>query len=135
VLVLATVAAFFATQRLKHGPALVQHLETTPVFDPSAPGDRSREQISFHIKRSDAVTVWTVDEQGQNVATLTRSTPLRAYRKLSLSWDGRSDGGGPAPNGLYRVRVRLAGQHRTVLLASEFRLAAFPGVAGRRARR
>jgi len=127
VLVLATIGAFFLAQRLKHGPALVQHLKTTSVFYPQAAGERSSEQLSFHIKRTDLVTVWVVDEQGQNVATLARSVLLRAYRKLSLVWDGRGDDRRLAPNGLYRVRVRLARQHRTLLLPNEFRLAGAPG--------
>jgi hypothetical protein len=128
VLVLATVAAFFLTQRLKHGPALVQHLKTTPVFYPLASGERSGEQLSFHLEHTDLVTVWVVDGQGENVATLARSALLRAYRKLSLVWDGRGDDRRLAPNGLYRVRVQLAHQHRTLLLANEFRLLAVPPV-------
>ena len=61
LLVIACLAAFFVTQRLKHTPTAVQRFEMTPVFSPTASGHIKQERISFRVARSGAVTVTIVD--------------------------------------------------------------------------
>jgi hypothetical protein len=126
VLVVATFAAFFVTQRLKHGPAIVQRFMATPYFSPVGVGPFVEERLSFRIKRSDEVTVTVVNERGDDVATVVRSLHLPRYHQISLRWDGRTDSGQRAPDGLYRVRVRLQRQARSVLLPRLFRLNTTP---------
>ena len=122
LLVLATFAAFFVAQRLKHSPTVVQKIELTPVFSPTGHSGLHREKISFRIKQSDEVTVTIVNSAGDDIATLARSRHLPAYTQLSLRWDGVTDAGRLAPDGLYQVRFRLRNQARTVEAPRPFRL-------------
>jgi flagellar hook assembly protein FlgD len=126
-LVVASFAAFFVAQRLKHSPALVQSVIVTPTFAPTGPPSRRLERISFHIKATDYVTVRVLDSRGRRVATLARARLQRAYRRLSLTWNGRTDSGRPAPAGTYQLRVTLRLQARSVLLPQTFMLVTPPG--------
>lgn len=144
LLVIASVAAFFITQHLKHTPTAVQRFERTPTFDPAAaiPEDR-QEHISFKLAQADEVTVAIVDSNLDVVATLLRDYPVPRYKQLSLRWNGRrgtarsvavivsSTGhrslvplttGALAPPGEYRVRVNLRRQDREVLSPWSFTL-------------
>jgi hypothetical protein len=143
LLVVACVAAFFVTQRLKHTPTLVQRFELTPFFSPTRHGHIKLEAISFKLSHSDEVTVTIVDSTGNDVATLVRDYPLTRYKQFSLRWNGRrgrASGhrllstetgrsvllalthGGPAPAGEYRVRVSLRHEHVTRLSPRTFTL-------------
>lgn len=122
LLLVATFGAFFVTQRLKHSPTVVQMIKLTPAFSPTGHGGLHRERISFRIKRADEVTVTVVNAAGADVATLARARYLPAYAQQSLRWDGVTDAGQLAPNGLYRVRFALREQRRTVEAPRSFRL-------------
>ncbi len=89
-LVLACVAAFFVTQRLKHTPTVVQSFELTPRFSPSQSGHFKAELISFKLAQPDRVTVSIEDSVGDTVATLVRDWPLPRYKQFSLGWNGRN---------------------------------------------
>ncbi len=116
LLILATVGAFFVTQRLKHSPTLVQQPFAQPFLSPYSRNHHASVKISFKIKRADDVTVTIVDSSGDDVATLARDHPLAAYRPWALRWYGKTDAGALAADGIYRIRVRLRNQGRAVLL-------------------
>jgi hypothetical protein len=143
LLVIACIAAFIVTQRLKHTPTPIQRLRLTPRFSPTPLGHIKQEQISFKLARADEVTVTILDAAGDTVATLVRDRPLARYKQLSLRWNGRrgsprgyeivvaTDGttivtprntGALAPAGEYRVHVALREQHRTVQAPRTFTL-------------
>jgi hypothetical protein len=146
LLVLACLAAFIVTQRLKHTPTAVQNFKLTPSFSPAAAGRIKEERISFKLARADDVTVTILDSDERTVATLVRDRPVVRYKQLSLRWNGRTgaargytvlggpDGttivtpvntGAPAPAGEYRVRVRLRtpiSGHSYVLSPNDFTL-------------
>ena len=48
------------------------------------------------------------------------------YRPLSLSWDGRTDAGSVAPDGLYRVRISLRHEGRSVTVQEQMILDTTP---------
>ena len=89
LLVVACLAAFFITQRLKHTPTLVQRFELTPVFSPTPSGHVKLEAISFKLANADDVTVTIVDATGGDVATLVRGHYVTRYKQFSLRWNGR----------------------------------------------
>jgi hypothetical protein len=143
LLVLACVAAFFVTQRLKHTPTAVQQFKLTPVFSPTPSGHIKEERISFKLARADEVTVTIINATGDLVATLVRDHPVPRYKVFSLRWNGRlgtasryarlqgaggrtillpATGGRLAPAGEYRVRVRLRGRTLPVLSPRSFTL-------------
>lgn len=143
LLVLACFVAFFLTQHLKHTPTAVQLFKLTPRFSPTPSGHIKEERISFKLASADELTVTIVDSSGAVVATLLRRLAAPRYKQLSLRWNGRrgtsrrvtsftsakgtlvlhpSVAGPPAPAGVYRVRVTLRQQHRTVLSPRSFTL-------------
>jgi hypothetical protein len=143
LLVLACLAAFFVTQRLKHTPTPVQKFKRTPRFSPYPAGRDKQEQISFKLAHADTVTVTVIDTTGDVVATLVKNRAVSRYKQFSLRWNGRrgspsgyrqltSPGGRPilipqnrgriAPAGEYRVRVLLHHQSKSVLSPWSFTL-------------
>jgi hypothetical protein len=128
-LVIACLAAFLITQRLKHTPTVVQEFDMTPFFSPYPSGHLKRAAISFKLEHAERATVTIIDGAGDTVATLVRSYPLPRYRTFSLSWNGRhgtartylltesphglpivapQNTGALAPAGEYRVRIELS---------------------------
>jgi hypothetical protein len=144
LVVVASFAAFFVTQRLKHTPTAIQRFQHSPTFSPhAADPERRQERISFKLAHAEAVTVEIIDSSGNVVATLVRDRPLERYKQFSLRWNGHrgtahhyresvtADGhrslvpltsGRLAPPGEYRVRVTLRSQGRQVLSPWSFSL-------------
>jgi hypothetical protein len=114
LLVLATFAAFFVTQRLKHSPTLVQAATAVPTIT-GVYGHRTA-RISFKIKRADEVTVTVLAPNGDDIYTLASDRSMPAYQQTPFRWYGVTSSGRLAPNGVYTVRVRLRDQGRSVLL-------------------
>jgi len=115
-LLIATVGAFFVAQRLKHAPTAIGRVMLTPFFSPTSDGRFDRARLSFRLEKSDDVTVRVESRKGDTVATLADNVSLAAYHRLRLTWDGRTSGGGRAPDGAYRLRVNLRRQGRSILL-------------------
>jgi hypothetical protein len=144
LLVIACLAAFLITQRLKHTPTAVQNFKLSTAFSPYPAGHTKQEGISFKLAQAGAVTVTIVDAQGNTVAALVRDLPVARYKQLSLRWNGRrgtargyrrmlteaghvilvpSNEGRIAPLGEYRVRVSLR-HGRSVFSPRSFTLVA-----------
>ena len=122
-LVVATFAAFFVAQGLKSSPTLVKIVGTAKYFSPNGDGTRDVNDFSVTLQReSDDVTVAVLDEDGDVVRRLASGVPARPHRPLRLTWDGRTDAGGRAPDGIYRLQVNLRRQNRTVRARKRIRL-------------
>jgi hypothetical protein len=109
VLVAATFAAFFVAQRLKSAPlvAVIRQSNTTLQFSPNGDGRRDVARIRVRVRLDDDVTLAIVDERGEEIRRLATGVPARARRSIRVRWDGMTDEGARAPEGLYRVRVGL----------------------------
>lgn len=114
VLVVATGAAFFVTQRLKQSPRLVRTLTVTRAFSPHIAYRQA--SIRIRLTRSDRATVSIVDPAGDVVRRLVVDRRLRPDQRLELLWDGRDARGRVVPDGEYSVRVALRRQGRAVVL-------------------
>jgi hypothetical protein len=126
LLVLATLAAFAWSQRLKRDPLVVDKvsLVAAPVLHPKNPvpgftpnGDcrYDRMRVRFRTTQSDRGTVQVVKPGGKVILTLARDTYLERYHFHTFYWDGRSRNDGIAPPGRYKLRVRLLGQDRVLV--------------------
>lgn len=143
LLVLATLAAFAWSQRLKRDPLVLDrvsfvvvprlHPKAQPVraFTPNRDCRYDRIRIRFRVTRSDQAHVQVVKPGGKLVVTLARDTYLKRYRFFTFYWDGRQrkdrgDSGmrtaGMAPPGRYKLRVKLLGQDRTLVPGGAMRL-------------
>lgn len=127
LLVLATLAAFARSQRLKRDPLVIDHVTfvAVPRLHPEAPLVRSftpngdcrydRIRIRFRTTQSDRGTVQVVKPGGRLVLTLARDTYLKRYHFHTYYWDGRSREDGIAPPGRYKLRVKLLGEDRVLV--------------------
>jgi hypothetical protein len=113
LLVVATVAAFFVTTRLKRSAPVVNSITFARYLSPNGDGRRDYVDIAFRTKHSDEVTVSVVDDEGDEAATLLEDVELsRGLHRVR--WDGRLTSGAVAPDGEYRLRVGLRRQGRTI---------------------
>jgi hypothetical protein len=136
LLVLATVAAFAWSQRLKRDPLVLDRVTFAPEWKPGVkrvrPKSRAftpngdcrfdRIRIRFRVTRSDRAHVQIVKPGGKLVVTLARDTHLKRYRFFTFYWDGRVRDDGKAPPGRYKLRVKLLDQDRTLVPGGVMRL-------------
>src|SRR6188472_674014 len=133
LLVLATVAAFAWSQRLKRDPLVLDKVSLVgaPVLHPKNPvhsftpnGDcrYDRMRIRFRTTQSDRGTVQVVKPGGKLIITLARDTYLKRYHFHTFYWDGRTRNNGLAAPGRYKLRVKLLGQERTLVPPGTIRL-------------
>jgi hypothetical protein len=125
LLVIATIAAFAWSQRLKRDPLVLDRVTFgTPAsraFTPNGDCRVDRIRIRFRVTQSDRAHVQIVKPGGKLVVTLARDTYLKRYRFFTYYWDGRMRGGKASP-GRYKLRVKLLGQDRTLVPGGVMRL-------------
>jgi hypothetical protein len=134
LLVVATVAAFAWSQRLKRDPLVLDKVGfvAVPRVRPHAPVVRSftpngdcrfdRERIRFRVTVSDRGDVQIVEPGGKLVVTLARDAYLKRYHFHTYYWDGRTRDDGTAPPGRYKLRVKLLDEERTLVPGGVIRL-------------
>lgn len=133
LLIVATIAAFAWSQRLKRDPlvldrvsfvAVPRHPHAPPVraFTPNRDCRFDRIRIRFRVTRSDRADVQVLKPGGKLVVTLDRDTYLKRYRFFTYYWDGRTRNDGTAPPGRYKLRVKLLGQDRVLVPGGVMRL-------------
>jgi len=119
ILVLATVAAFGWAQRLKRDPLVLDRVtignEVSRGFTPNGDCRFDQVRIRFRTTRSDDGTVQVIRPGGRVVVTLAREEFLKRYTFHTFYWDGRRRGGGIAPPGRYKLRVKLLNEDRTLV--------------------
>jgi hypothetical protein len=113
LLVAATVAAFFVTTRLKRSTPIVEELTFARYLSPNGDGRHDFVDIGFQIKKSDEVTLSILSAAGDEIRVLARDRQLSAGRHR-FRWYGRTEAGTVAPDGVYKLRVGLRKQGRSV---------------------
>src|SRR4051794_31213598 len=103
LLVLATLAAFAWSQRLKRDPLVIDRVTfgtaKSRAFTPNRDCRFDRIRIRFRVTRSDTAVVQVVKPGGELVVTLVRGRFLKRYHFFPFRWDGRTRRGGLAPPG------------------------------------
>lgn len=126
LLVILTVTAFVYSQRQKREPLVIDKVtigvNRQPVFTPNGDCRRDNIRLRFRTTISDQGTVQVVRPGGRTVFTLARDRFLKRYTFHTYYWDGRQRGGGTAPPGRYKLRVRLLGEDRTLVLPGSIKL-------------
>jgi hypothetical protein len=107
-LIVATVGAFFITQRLQERPPPNDFVSFTP-----ASSQHNTVSLSFSLDRPDKVTLLIVDENGQPIRRLENGQPL-GPGSHSVVWDGRADDGRIARPGTYSLRIELLSEGQFV---------------------
>jgi len=126
LLVVATVAAFAWSQRLKRDPLVLDRVTfgtaASRSFTPNGDCRFDKIRIRFRTTISDTGDVQVVKPGGKLIVTLARDTYLKRYSFHTFYWDGRERNDGTAPPGRYKLRVKLLGQDRTLVPGGVMRL-------------
>lgn len=115
-LLMATAAAFAITEHLKQIKSPVYGTLVSKVLSPVCHCAESRATIQIKLRHRDHVTVTIVDSSGHTVATIASDQLVQPRRPVQFPWNGRTDAGTVAPDGVYHPWVHLAGGHHTFRL-------------------
>jgi hypothetical protein len=119
LLVIATLAAFGWSQRLKRDPLVLDRVSfgvrESRSFTPNRDCRFDRIRVRFRVTRSDTANVQVVKPGGKLVVTLARDEFLKRYTFFTFYWDGRVRNDGKADPGRYKLRVKLLDQERTLV--------------------
>ena len=121
VLLGATAAAFAVTERLKLERSPITGTQVDRVFSPVCECARDVSVISFILRRRETVTLDILDRSGRSIRTVVRNRREPAGR-ASYTWDGRDNADRVVPEGVYRPRVRLRRNGRTIVLPNPIRV-------------
>ncbi|MEX0851151.1 MAG: hypothetical protein WD015_06565 [Gaiellaceae bacterium] len=117
----ATAAAFAVTERLKLERSPITGTQVDTVFSPVCECTRDVAVISFVLRKKGSVTVDMLDSDGRRVQTLVRDRPEQRGR-VSYTWDGRDNLERIVDEGIYRPRVLLEENGRTIVLPNPIRV-------------
>jgi FlgD Ig-like domain len=124
-LLVATATAFAVTERLKLEKSPVTGTQVDKIFSPVCECSNDVAVVSFRLRKPETVTVDILNSHGDSVATLVRNQHEQAGR-VSYTWEGRTDLGLVASEGIYRPRVRLRAHGRTIVLPNPIRVDTTP---------
>jgi hypothetical protein len=101
-------------------PDLVLEVTEPPANPPAefAPADPPPNdiQITFFVRESDGhARVGIVDSHEDLVRTLDGDVALAKHRRVTYTWDGRTDTGDLAPPARYRLQVELPSEDRVMV--------------------
>ena len=117
----ATAAAFAVTERLKLERSPVTGTRVDRVFSPVCECARDVAVISIVLRRRETVTLDVLNRDGRSIRTLVRTRREPAGR-VSYTWDGRDNLERVVPEGVYRPRVQLERNGRTIVLPNPIRV-------------
>ena len=124
-----TAAAFALTEQLKLERSPVYRTQVGKLLGPNCRCVLSRIPIRFVLRKRDTLTVTIVNSRRRVVRTLLDSGP-RAAGPQRLTWNGRDDAGNVVQAGVYRPRIHLARDRRTILMPNPIRVDVHaPGIA------
>lgn len=126
-LLAATAVSFAVTERLKLEKSPITATKVDKVFSPVCECVRDVAVISFVLRRSETVTVDVLDSKSDSVRTLVRRHHEPKGR-VSYTWDGYDNAGNLVPDGVYRPRVQLERNRRTIVLPNPIRVDTKPPV-------
>jgi flagellar hook capping protein FlgD len=119
-----TAAAFAVTEGLKLEKSPITNTIVDKVVAPDS-STHAIAAIGFTLRKHDRLTVEIVNGNGDVIRTLARSKQARPGTQ-QFKWNGRDDTGHVVPDGVYKPRVHLAREHRTIALPNSIRMDATP---------
>ena len=84
------------------------------LLTPNGDGHDDTAGISFRIKGPDRVNLDLLDSSGDVTRHLLVGHPMRDHKFEHFVWDGLADGGTPAPDGVYKLKIEKIERGRTI---------------------
>jgi hypothetical protein len=119
-----TAAAFAVTEGLKLEKSPITNTVVDKVVAPDS-STHAIASISFTLRKPDRLTVEIVNGNGEVIRTLARSQQAGRGTQ-QFKWNGRDNSRHVVPDGVYKPRVHLAREHRTIALPNSIRMDATP---------
>jgi hypothetical protein len=113
-LLVATAAAFAITAHLKQIKSAIYRPEVSKFLSPVCNCPTDTATIQFRLRHQDHATVSIADANGNEVATA-----LPTKGKGRFVWDGTTNGGTQAPDGVYHPWIALGHARHTYKLANK----------------
>lgn len=120
-LLAATAAAFAVTERLKLERSPITGTQVDKVFSPVCECARDVAVISIVLRRRETVTLDILDKDRRSIRTIVRNQREPAGR-VFFTWDGRDNLERVVAEGVYRPRVQLERNGRTIVLPNPIRV-------------
>jgi flagellar hook capping protein FlgD len=125
-LLAATAVAFAVTENLKLDESSpISRTRITALFSPvckaACPASGRSALIGFRLRREEDIRLDIVDSSGNVVRGSLVSQVLPAVFR-EFAWDGRDASGRLVPDGVYRARITLADEGRTITFPDEIRV-------------
>jgi len=114
-LLAATAVAFGVIEGLKLEPNPISGPAIDDTFSPVCACPQRVAHLSFRLRKTGTLNITIVTPSNRHVRTLVDGRRFR-HNRLHFTWNGRADDGTRVPDGPYRIRVHLGGQHRTIVL-------------------
>jgi FlgD Ig-like domain len=114
-LLVGSAVAFTRAERLKLARSPVAKPKFERHLSPACDCPHAMASLSLLLRRPERLDVSVVDADGGHVATLIDGQDARAGRNAFV-WDGKDESGEVVPDGLYRLKVRLERDRRTILI-------------------
>lgn len=124
-LLIATAAAFAITERLKLVKSPIYGTHVAKRISPTCGCARGKAGIRVTMRHADDVTVTIRDAERNVVATVADGQAV-PRGEVRFVWDGKTDAGVRAPDGVYQPEIHLARQRRTILLPNRIVLDTHP---------
>jgi hypothetical protein len=121
-LLVATAAAFAITEHLKLIKSPIAGTKVSKVIAPTCRCATDKALVGVRLRHRDHVTVTIVDGGGNTVAGLASDVLVEPDRRRDFPWDGRTDAGAIAPDGVYNPRVALSHARHTYNLPNQILL-------------
>ena len=130
VMLAASGLAFLRAEQLKlerspvGGTHVKKYFSTTcaPVHPHTRCASHS-SLMSFRLRQPGRVALAIVDTSGDTIERLTPAAGRQMRKgRVTLRWDGHTDGGGNAPEGTYHLRVHLLSLGRTITIPDPIEL-------------
>lgn len=115
-LLVATAAAFAITEGLKLTQSPITRTRVDKVVSP-----QRAAHIRFWLRKPDTLTLTVVNGDRREVRQLVTNAAA-SRRWNAFVWNGRTDDGAVAKDGVYYARVHLLKAHRTIQLPNKIEL-------------
>ena len=120
-LLAGATAAFAFTEKLKLEERAVTATKIRRAFSPTCGCRTQSALVVVTLREPGTAAAQIVDPDGRHVRALAPASGRRS-REARFTWDGRDDEGELVRDGLYRLRVRLVDDDRTILIPKAIRL-------------